>query len=74
MGIYNHMREITRGDQDRWLMFHSESDSLFEVFTLRAYRQCLQDDCNDVTGEDWLERMFKVHGKYYIRPRRKLML
>jgi len=58
---------------DRWLILHPESDSLFEIHDHRVLRQCLRDGCQDVTGiEDW-EHMFKRYGKFYIKPRRKLI-
>lgn len=60
-------------DSPRRLVLHPESDCLFEVRNARVLKQCLADTCEDVTGMEEWEYMFKRYGKFYLKPRRKLI-
>lgn len=62
----NGRRRVVEEIQDRWLILHPESNSLFETTSQRTLNQSLKDGCEDVTGrEDW-EAMFKKYGKYHV--------
>lgn len=47
--------------QKRWLLNHSESDSLFEVFSEKERDEMCDSPnyCDDVTGEEYWENEFK---------------
>jgi DNA polymerase-3 subunit gamma/tau len=51
-------------DEPRWLMWHPESESLFEMRNERQVRQAELDGCSDVTGIEKWEVMFKKYGKF----------
>lgn len=59
-------------DRPRWLVLHPESDCLFEVHSAKVLKQCIRENCSDVTGIEQWEYMFARYGKFYIKPRRKL--
>lgn len=46
----------------RFLVYHPESDCLFEAESLAEYEQYCQE-CDDVTGVTWAEDRFKKQGK-----------
>lgn len=45
---------------ERYLMVHWGSDSVFEVLTRRSKSQALSDGCDDVTGVEAYEKWFKT--------------
>lgn len=49
-----------RDQYRRYLLNHPESDCLFEVFSQAEAEQMLcQDQCDDVTGMEHWEKLFK---------------
>jgi len=45
---------------NRWLLYHAESDCLFEVFDKDEMQECLADGyTDDVTGIEELEDRFR---------------
>lgn len=45
--------------KQRWLVSHPESNDLFEVFTEQDLLDCLNNDCDDVTGIEKWEAAFE---------------
>lgn len=50
-----------RDKYQRFLLYHAESDSLFEVFSRAELEYTLDSEalCEDVTGDEKLEERFK---------------
>ena len=60
--------------QVRHLLWHAESDCLFEVFNRRALQQCLGEGCDQVTGMQLYEQRFKENqSKEKTMPRKQLV-
>jgi hypothetical protein len=51
--------KVEEFEDKRYLLNHSESDSLFEVFIGSEARTCLINGCDDVTDEPRWEELFK---------------
>ena len=57
----------------RHLLWHAESECLFEVFNRRALQQCLGEGCDQVTGMQLYEQRFReLKSKEKSMPRKQL--
>jgi hypothetical protein len=45
--------------EGRWLMYHPESECVFEVLHPGQYQEYLDNQCVDVTGDEKYEALFK---------------
>lgn len=57
--------------EGRWLLWHAESESLFETKKFAAAKQCVEQGCDDVTGNPEFERRFNRKGKKMPQPRQR---
>lgn len=51
-------------ENKRYLLYHDGSDSLFEVINAKEVRSCVDNGCDDVTGNEVWEKLFRSQALF----------